>query len=339
MLAQPVYQPKAQDLFCNERNGLRWTRTVAPNPCYIKLFSATLRAVAASLPSPLLPKFEQAWQECLANQYIHRDGRKRRYGGGRKAELIDSSDKLLFILFYFRHYPTQEVQGFLFGIGQAQANVWVHRLTGVLNQALGNEQHLPERNPHKLEQLLSACREWEFVIVGLRPAKGVGTERRINRPQDKEKRDEHYSGKKKATTVKNNVISERRKGGKVKYLSQTVEGKRHDKKLADEESCQFPKGSKLWKDTGFQGYEPEHVITLQPKKKPKGKELTDEEKQRNRELSRERVIIEHHIWGVKRSRIVYDTFRNRKEDYVDTVMETACGLHNFRVSHRQKVAA
>jgi len=88
----------------------------------------------------LLPTFEQAWQEYLANEYIHRDGRKRRYGGGRKAELMDSRDKLLFILFYFRHYPTQAVQGFLFGIGQAQANVWVHRLTGGLNQALGYEQ-------------------------------------------------------------------------------------------------------------------------------------------------------------------------------------------------------
>lgn len=278
----------------------------------------------------LLPKFEQAWQEYVAHEYINRKGRKRRYGGGRKAELMDPHEKLLFILFYFRHYPTQAVQGFIFGIGQAQANLWVHRLTTILNQALGYEQHLPERTPHKLEQVLAACPELEFVIDG--------TERRINRPKDKEKRDKHYSGKQKVTTVKNNVISERRQGGKVKYLSQTVEGKRHDKKLADEEGYQFPKDSKLWKDTGFQGYEPENVIAFQPKKKPRGKELSESEKKRNRELASERVIIEHHIGGVKRSRIVYDTFRNRKDSYVDIVMETACGLHNFRVSHRQKVA-
>jgi hypothetical protein len=217
------------------------------------------------------------------------------------------------------------------GSGQAQANVWVHRLTGVLNQALGYEQHLPERQPHKLEQVLAACPELEFVIDG--------TEQRINRPQDPEKRDQHYSGKKKATTVKNNMITERRRGGKVKYLSQTVEGKRHDKKLADEEQYPFPKGSKLWKDTGFQGYEPENVLTFQPKKKPRGKALTTEEKKRNQELSSERVIVEHHLGGVKRSRIVSDTFRNRKDNYVDLVMETACGLHNFRVSHRQKTVA
>ncbi|GBO52657.1 hypothetical protein APA_326 [Pseudanabaena sp. lw0831] len=29
--------------------------------------------------------------------------------------------------FRFRQYSTQEVQGFLFWIGQPQANLWVHR--------------------------------------------------------------------------------------------------------------------------------------------------------------------------------------------------------------------
>jgi DDE superfamily endonuclease/Helix-turn-helix of DDE superfamily endonuclease len=279
----------------------------------------------------LLPSFELAWLDYLEQNYIKRSGRKRQYGGGRKAELQDNRDKLLFILFYFRQYPTQEVQGFLFGIGQPQAHEWVHRLTAVLNQALGKEQQLPERRPHKFEQVLATCPELEFVIDG--------SERLINRPQDKVKRDKHYSGKKKRTTVKNNLISERRRGGKVKYLSQTVEGKRHDKKLADDEQYQFPSGSKLWKDTGYQGYEPEEVKTFQPKKKPKGKELTAEEKENNRQISSERIIIEHHIGGVKRSRIVHDVFRNRKDKYVDRVMETACGLHNFRVDCRQGAVA
>jgi hypothetical protein len=114
-----------------------------------------------------------------------------------------------------------------------------------------------------LEQVLAASPELEFVIDG--------TERRINRPEDKEKREKHYSGKKKGTTVKNNLITERGRGDKVKFLSQTVEGKRQDKKLADDEKYEFPRGSKLWKDTGFQGYEPDDVETFQPKKKPEGR--------------------------------------------------------------------
>jgi len=135
----------------------------------------------------------------LYKHFIEASERKREYGGGRKAELQESRDKMLFILFYFRQYPTQEVQGFLFGIGQPQANLWVHRLTVILNRALGKEQQLPERKASKLEQVLANCPELEFVIDG--------TERRINRPQDKVKRDEHYSGKKKTTTVKNNIIT------------------------------------------------------------------------------------------------------------------------------------
>ncbi len=291
----------------------------------------SLTGITLSEFEELLLSFEKAWQDYLYTHYIARGERQRSYGGGRKAELKDIRDKLLFILFYFRQYPTQEVQGFLFGLGQPQANQWVHRLTTVLNQALGEEQHLPERNPRKLEEVLAACVELEFIIDG--------TERPINRPSESAKRKEHYSGKKKRTTVKNNVITERRRGGKVKYLSETVEGKKHDKKLADEEGYQFPPGSKLWKDTGFQGYEPENVTTFQPKKKPRGGELTAAEKERNRDISSQRIPVEHHIGGVKRSRIVQDTFRNRKDNYVDLVMETACGLHNFRVSQRMMAVA
>jgi hypothetical protein len=287
----------------------------------------SLTGLSISEFEQLLVSFEQAWQDYIYQHYKVRGNRARRYGGGRKAELRETQDKLLFILFYFRQYPTQEVQGYLFGIGQAQAHEWVHRLTGVLNQTLGYEQQLPERRAYRLEQVLAVCPGLEFVIDG--------TERRIARPQDKAKRDEHYSGKKKGTTVKNNIISERIRGGKVKYLSQTVAGKKHDKKLADEEGYQFPTGSSLWQDTGFQGYAPEGVTTFQPKKKPRGGELTAAEKERNREISSQRIIVEHHLSGVKRARIVRDTFRNRKAQYVDIVMETACGLHNFRVTHRQ----
>jgi len=121
---------------------------------------------------------------------------------------------------------------------------------------------------------------------------------------------------------------------KVKVLSATCEGKKHDKKLADEQAIQFPKGSKVWKDTGFQGYEPEGVTTYQPMKKPKGKELTTEQKQNNKELSRERIGVEHSIGGIKVSRIVHDIFRNFREDFDDLVMETACGLHNWRLDFR-----
>lgn len=276
----------------------------------------------------LLVSFDGAWQAYVEANYINQ-ARLRSYGGGRKPHLNNIQDKLLFILVYFRLYPTQEVQGFLFGIGQPQAHEWVHKLTQVLNQALGYNKQLPEREPSRLEAVLNQCPSMEFIIDG--------TERRLNRPKDKEAQKEYYSGKKKSHTVKNNVISQRQ--GKVVFLSDTYEGKKHDKAICDQEDYQFPQGSKLWKDSGFQGYEPKGVITFQPKKKPRKGELTPCEKQGNRQISSERIEIEHHIGGIKRSLIVVHPLRSRTDHFADDVMETACGLHNFRFSHRQLAVA
>ena len=87
-------------------------------------------------------------------------------------------------------------------------------------------------------------------------------------------------------------------------MSQTYEGKRHDKKIADEENPTYPENIGVYQDTGFQGYAPDGVKTFQPQKKPKGKELTPEQKEHNRLISSIRIVIEHIIAGIKRCRIV-----------------------------------
>jgi hypothetical protein len=134
-------------------------------------------------------------------------------------------------------------------------------------------------------------------------------------------------------TVKNNVIVTLGKR-RVEYLGCTWEGKKHDKNICDEEGHEFPEGSTLYKDTGFQGYEPAGVNTRQPKKKPRKGELTNEEKEENSLISKMRIIVEHVICGIKRCRIVKDVFRNTKDKFDDLVMEISCGLHNFRTAHR-----
>lgn len=262
---------------------------------------------------------EQAWEQQEAQR---RQPRQRGRGGGRKPTLVRPEDRLVFILFYFRVYPTQEVLGFLFGMGQSQANEWIHRLTPLLNAALGYEQQLPARQAADLEQVLAQCPELEFIIDG--------TERPIQRPKDRQRQREHYSGKKKRPTVKNIAITEKRTK-KVKGLGRTQAGKKHDKAATDEEGYRFPKDSKLWKDLGFQGYEPEQTTTYQPKTKPKGGALTMAEKARNQTISRERIGIEHSLGGVKVFRIVHDIYRNHKQQFEDLIMETACGLHNLRL--------
>ena len=270
----------------------------------------------------LLPSFEQAYEDDLLDREQERSApRQRERGGGRTGAFKRLEDKLVFILFYFKFYPVQEVQGFFFGMGQSQAWEWIHRLTPILNGALGYEKQLPARKTRDVQQVLESCPGLEFILDG--------TERPIRRPKDKKRQETHYSGKKKRHTIKNNVVSDKRTR-KIKVLSETCEGKKHDKKLADEQDIPFPEGSSLWKDTGFQGYEPEQITSYQPTKKPKGKELTTEQKEQNRLISGQRIRVEHSIGGVKVFGIVRSIFRNMREGFDDMVMETACGLHNLR---------
>lgn len=271
----------------------------------------------------LLPAFQEAYEDDLGYRDSEKEKpRQRQRGGGRTSQISEIEDKLVFILIYFRFYPVQVLQGFLFGVSQPQASDWIHRLTPILNMALGYEQQLPARQAKDIETILAACPELEFIIDG--------TERPVRRPKDPKQQKHKYSGKKKRHTVKNNIITEK-KTGKIKGLSPTVSGKIHDKKLADEQGLSFPEKSKLWQDTGFQGYAPEQVTIIQPKKKPRGGELSLEDKVQNTAISRERISVEHSIGGLKVFRIVHHIFRNLKPNFDDLVMETACGLHNLRL--------
>jgi DDE superfamily endonuclease len=121
---------------------------------------------------------------------------------------------------------------------------------------------------------------------------------------------------------------------RICFLSATYEGKWHDKGLADETRYILPDGSILYQDMGFQGFTVAGVSINQPKKKPKNGVLTDEEQEQNRTISRIRVTIEHVISSIKRYRIVKDKLRLWREHIHDMVIETCCGLHNFRLNYR-----
>ena len=96
----------------------------------------------------------------------------------------------------------------------------------------------------------------------------------------------------------------------------------------------FPEGFEieLLQDTGYQGYNPKNITIIMPTKKPKGKELTQEQKDKNKEISSKRVLIEHAIGGVKILRIVKDEIRIYKETTRNLVMKTACAIHNLKIN-------
>jgi hypothetical protein len=117
-------------------------------------------------------------------------------------------------------------------------------------------------------------------------------------------------------------------------MSHTYEGKVSDKSLAELAGYTLPPGSCLYQDQGFQGFFLYGIAIIQPKRKPPGGELTPPEQATNRRISSIRIRIEHAIGGVKRYRIVKDKIRLLKDGIRDAVMETCCGLHNFRLQYR-----
>lgn len=214
----------------------------------------------------ILPPFRQAYAQAHpADRTVTGKPRQRWPGGGRRGVLADDADKLLFVLVYLKTAPLQAVLGQLFDLSTSQANYWLHHLLPVLRAALDELGVLPERDgtciARQIDQPLGA----PLLIID-------GTERRRQRPKKAEKQGLHYSGKKKTHTDKNVLVvsgtSER-----IVFLSATYPGKVNDKRIADEAGLEYPPGTVLYKDAGFQGYEPPVARTCQGKKKAAGSGL------------------------------------------------------------------
>lgn len=248
--------------------------------------------------------------------------RQRASGAGRHPRLVTVEDKLIYVLFYFKCYPTFDLAGLVFELNRSQANRWLHRLQPVLEAAIGKKMALPKRKIHSMEEFMECFPELERVILD-------GTERPIQRSKDQEKQKENYSGKKKRHTRIHVGAVEPNK--RILILTEAYPGKRHDKGiLNDEEWVQYiPDEVKIQGDLGFFGLQREYVNVEIPHKKTKGGELTDTQKDENRALASERVVCEHAFAGVKRYRIAADVYRNRKEGFDDSSMLTAAGLWNF----------
>jgi hypothetical protein len=246
----------------------------------------------------------------------------RTYSTYKNSSLPTMEDKLLFILNYMKTYPLQESHAQAYEMQQSQACQWIHFLLPLVKQSLADCAELSARKQEDFnlddDEAGLFCHD--------------GTERPINRPQDPEEQEHYYSGKKKQHAVKNDVVID--EPCKIRFLSDTVEGRRNDKRLADESDYRVPQGSVLVQDAGFQGFRLEGVAILQPEKKPRGGELCYADKVRNRLISGIRVRVEHAIGGVKRYRIVKDKGRNWKPGFRDLVFEICCGLHNFRLNFR-----
>ncbi len=124
----------------------------------------------------------------------------------------------------------------------------------------------------------------------------------------------------------------------------TVAGKIHDYKLLksefDPEKDIF-ENLRVWIDLGYLGFEKDYntAQTNMPHKKPRTSKknpkpkLTPEQKKENKEISKIRVLVENAIAGIKRFRILTDTFRAKNQDLLDKAILIAACLWNYKLKY------
>lgn len=195
----------------------------------------------------LLPSFSQAYQ----TTYPISPDRQRTPGAGRKANLQEMEDRLFFVLFYFKCYPTFDLAGILFDFDRSQAHRWLHRLQPVLEAALDEEMMLPKRQLRSVAEFIECFPEVDRVILD-------GVEGPIQRPQAPARQARTFTGKKKRNTRKHLGLSDPDK--RILLLTPAQDGSFHDKSMLD---CSviaehIPIDVPIQVDLGFKGFEAEY---------------------------------------------------------------------------------
>ena len=142
----------------------------------------------------LLPVFRDIYR--AAQQHAYEKGSqsgtgRRRPGGGSKGKLPTMVEKLQFVLYYYKTYPTFDVLGTQFAMARSRAHENLHKLSPILYDTLVHLELMPYRELATPEALKAALQGGERLLSD-------ATERAYHRSQDDAKQREHYSGKKTA---------------------------------------------------------------------------------------------------------------------------------------------
>lgn len=245
-------------------------------------------------------------------------------GGGRKSE-ISPKEGVCLCLIYLRQKPIFEVLGLLFDISKTKANdtfnYWVEILRDILPASQMEEV---EGASQKLQELHRILREYELIVDS--------AEQAISRPVEYQEQKKYYSGKKKMHTLKNQFIVLPH-GNDIVDVSVGKMGKTSDINLFRENREKFDNQQKFLGDKAYIG--DEQIVT--PQKKPRNSELSQFQKDENKQLSSRRIYVEHLICRVKVFRVACEKFRLARHRY-NSVILTVCGLVRFQLKRRIMLA-
>lgn len=250
--------------------------------------------------------------------------RIRSIGGGRKSKLSTPEEKLLFILFYYKVYPTYRLAEIFFEMDHTNIYRWKVKLENTLQRCISFELELRTVQARTVNDVIEVCPQLSEILID-------ATERPIRRP--KYNQEMYYSGKKKDHTVKTQIAVSPRGKRKILFISPTVPGKTHDKKLAEMTlpHIKAPPNITIVTDLGYIGLKdslPYGIKHAHPIKKQRNTELTEGEKRTNRQISFVRVRVEHPFAYIKHFNIARHDYRNRLST-AHKPMEVLASLYNF----------
>lgn len=238
-------------------------------------------------------------------------------GGGNNPKLLIET-QIILMLVYLRHNISFQLLGLIFQVSESSA----HSIFTYWQQLFGDE--LPaslleqvKKSPEELEEVKKKLTESELIVDS--------SEQEIERPLDYESQKKNYSGKQKRHTLKSQLIV-LPKGMDIVDVVVGEAGPTSDIKICRESLSKFNNGQWFSGDKAYVG---EKQITT-PQKKPKGKELTKEQKEENKGCSSKRIYVEHLIRLIKIFKIMGERFRLSKSRY-KSVYRTVCGLVRIRI--------
>ncbi len=137
--------------------------------------------------------------------YISGETKKRSAGAGRKGIFSGSGNKLHALFYYLNNFPTMGVLADHFKTSVATCSNTLKGYFLLLKKALSQLSVLPVRrwkSPDECNDYIEKNNLSELIVDA--------TERRFHRPKDKDTQKALYSGKKKAHTVKNTLIVDKK---------------------------------------------------------------------------------------------------------------------------------
>jgi hypothetical protein len=277
-----------------------------------------------------LAEFDSIYKEIESrySQYelkrLSKRKRTRKVGAGNHFKLT-LRDRFLMLLMYYRLYITHILSGFLFDLDQSNVYRDIRHIEPLVKRCIP----LPERL-YNITRRLRTVEEVKKYFPEFKAFIDV-TEQEIQRPKDKNKKRNYYSGKKKKHTVKTQYMVN--KEGKILHKSRHhKKGRQHDYTVYKDEQPQTPSQVENVLDLGYLGCEKDFptVKYSLPIKKKRYMELTEEQIEYNKNHSKMRVIIEHTICRIKKFCIMVTKYRNRLKRY-DHISDIVSGLVNYRI--------